>query len=61
MRTPGVVPGDVVVELAPERGLGQRNDWQDPRAFILQRLDESLDHRDAAVLADGAEALACGP
>ena len=52
-----VEPGDVVVELAAERGSCQWNDRQQARALVLHRLDESLDDREASVLADGAEAL----
>ncbi len=52
-----VEPSDVVVELAAERGSRQRNDRQQPRALVLHRLDEPLDHSEAAVFADRAEAL----
>jgi len=52
-----VVPGDVVIELATERGLRQGHDRQQPRALVLHRLDESLDDGEAAVLPDGAESL----
>lgn len=57
MRTLGVVPSDVVVELAPEGALRQRHNRQQACALGLQRLDEALDDGEAAVLADGAEAL----
>ncbi len=57
VRPLGVVPGDVVVELAAERVSRQRNDRQQARALVLHRLDEPLDDGEAAVLADGAEAL----
>ena len=57
VRPLGVEPGDVIVELAAERVSRQRNDRQQPRAFVLHRLDKSLDDGEAAVLADGAEAL----
>jgi hypothetical protein len=49
--------GDEVPDLARERSLLQRNDGQEARALVLHRPDEPLDHREAAVLADGAEPL----
>ena len=52
-----VEPGDVVVEFTAERGPRQRHDRQQARALVLHRLDEPLDDGEAAVLADGAEAL----
>lgn len=42
VRTLGVVPGDVLVELTPERRLGERDDRQEAHALVLQRLDEAL-------------------
>jgi len=46
-----------MIELASERTAGQAADGQQPRALVLHRSDEPLDHRDAAVLADGSESL----
>ena len=57
MRPLGVVPVDVVIELASERGSRQGHDRQEPRALVLQGTDEPLDDGEAAVLADSAETL----
>jgi len=57
VRSLGVVPGDVLVELATECGARHGHDGQEPRALVFQRTDEPLDHGEAAVLADGAESL----
>lgn len=57
MRPLDVVPSDVVFELAPERSSRQGHDRQKPRALVFQRADEPLNDGEAAVLADGAEAL----
>ena len=57
MRPFRVVPGGVVIELASECRSRQRNDRQKPCALVLQGTYEPLDHGEAAVLADGAEAL----
>lgn len=45
-----IVPRDIVVDLASERCSRQGNDGQKPRAFVLQRTDEPLDHCEATVV-----------
>ncbi len=54
---PGVQPRHVVVELTSERRSREGHDGQQARALVLHRLDPSFDDGEAAVLADGAEAL----
>ena len=52
-----VVPGDVVVDFASEGRARQGHDREKARALVLHGTYESFDHRQAAVLADRAEAL----
>ena len=56
MRTIPVVPGLEGQQLGLHRGIGVGDD-QATRAVALQRLDQTFDERDAAVLADGPETL----
>jgi hypothetical protein len=56
MRPKPVVPVEVERELASKRVVSV-GDKQSTRALFLHRSDQSLDDGDAAVLADGAEAL----
>jgi hypothetical protein len=60
MRPMPVVPVDVEPELASKR-VASVGDKQSTRALFLHRSDQSLDDGDAAVLADGAEALPDAP
>jgi hypothetical protein len=55
VRTLGVEPGRVQVELAPYPGKRQRRE-QEPRALILHRSDEALDDGDAGGFPDTAVA-----
>ena len=56
MRALTVVPVSEERQLPPE---GAPPDWRQParHAFVLERADAAFDERDAAVLADRAEAL----
>jgi hypothetical protein len=55
VRAVGVVPLDVGVDLHLDLAKGER-DEDAPESLVLEGPDEALDDRDAALLADGAEA-----
>jgi len=52
-----VVPGDVEGQFLFHGGETVRNRDESPRALGLERPDAALDHGEAAVLANGPEAL----
>jgi hypothetical protein len=52
-----IVPGTIERQLLLHSGQAVWDDVQAARTLVLERPDAALDHREAAVLADGAEAL----
>ena len=57
VRTIGVVPVPPERQLRDEVGAAERNEHETSRALALQGAHQPLDDRDAAVLADGTEAV----
>ncbi len=58
VRPVAVVPGEVEGQFLPHGSEAVRDQNQSPGALVLDGADAALDHGDAAVLADGTEALA---